>query len=159
VRLALVVLVLFLAGCSAEVTGAPAKDDSPKVGHTSLVVPIELRPVLETGAGKVLKDPATGESLTLADPMMTIEELDGAEIIFDKTNGTWALTLNLNDADTKKFGDWTTEHTNERLAVVIDDAVVIAPTIQSPITGGEVQITGNYTQDEVKALLDKVTGR
>jgi len=150
------VLVLVVAGCSADVAGAPAKDDSPKVGAVSLVVPIELRPVTEDGA-TVLKDPTTGESLKLADPMMTIEELDGAEI--SNATGAWALTLDLNSADTKTFADWTSEHTNERLAIVIDDEVVIAPTIQQAITAGEVQITGDYTRDDVEELLDKVTGR
>jgi preprotein translocase subunit SecD len=159
VRLVWVVLLLVLAGCGTDVAGTPVKDDSPTIGHASLVVPIELRPVLETGDGEVLEDADSGESLTLADPVMTVEELDGAEITFDRAAATWALTLDLNDADARTFGDWTAAHTGERLAVVIDDEVVFAPTIQSAITGGEVQITGDYTQDEVKALLDRLTGR
>ena len=52
------------------------------------------------------------------------------------------LNLNLTEEDAKTFGDWTADHVNERLAMVIDGEVVIAPTIQSAITGGEVQITG-----------------
>lgn len=157
-RAALLVLVLVLAGCSAEVTGAPNKDDSPTVGAVALVVPIEMRPAVESG-GTEVKDPQTGESLTVGEPMMTIEELDGAEVTFDKANSTWALTIHLNDKDSKTFEDWTRDHTGEQLAVLIDGEVVIAPTIQSAIEGGDIQITGDFTQKDVDALLDKITGR
>jgi preprotein translocase subunit SecD len=191
VRVAWLVLValLALAGCTSRTGGAPAKDDSPVVGSTNLVVPIELRPVVEQGTSPSaapsasasaspsasasaspsasasappsqtqLPDPS-GEQLTLAEPVMTIEHLDRAEILFDQPNSTWALSIDLTDEDTAAFADWTADHVNERLAMVVDDEVLIAPTIQSAITDGVVQITGNYTQDEVKELLDKITGR
>lgn len=171
--LLVLVAVLALAGCTSRTAGAPAKDDSPVVGATDLVVPIELCPVVEPGTSasaepsatpsatpsqKHLPDPS-GEQLTLAEPVMTIERLDRAEVIFDKVNSTWALSIDLTDEDTAAFADWTADHVNERLAMVVDDEVIIAPTIQSAITDGVVQITGDYTQDEVKDLLDKITGR
>jgi preprotein translocase subunit SecD len=156
VRAWLLALSLVLAGCGTEVGGAPEKDTSPTVGAVSLVVPVELRPVADEGT-TVLKDPTTGDSLTLADPIMTIERLDGAEISGD--NGMWALVLHLNTKDTRTFADWTTAHTGERLAVVIDGEVVVAPTVQAAITGGDVQVSGNYTQDDVEKLLDEITGR
>jgi preprotein translocase subunit SecD len=159
----MVAAVLALAGCTSETTGAPAKDDSPSVGAVSLVVPIEMRPVVEAGTsappdGDELPGP-DGELLTLGEPMMVVEELDGAEIKFDQQVGTWALNLDLTEEDGRTFGDWTADHTGERLAMVIDGEVVVAPEIQSAITGGEVQITGQYTQSEVTDLLDKITGR
>lgn len=176
----MLVAVLVLAGCTSRTEGAPAKDDSPVVGPVSLVVPIELRPVLEqTGSsgspapttsgtalpsasavpsGTVLPDPS-GEQLTLADPVMTIERLDRAEVMMDKDTAAWALVLSLTDEDAAAFADWTADHIGERLAMVIDGAVVIAPTIQDAITGGVVHITGDYTQNDVRDLLDKITGR
>ena len=154
-RAVLLVLVLALAGCTAEVTGSPATG-SPAPGPVRVAVPVEMRPVTEDGA-TVLDDPATGESLALADPILTVEELEGAEVTND--NGGWALTLDLNARDTKTFADWTTDHTGERLAIVVDGEVVVAPTIQGAITGGEVQITGNYTRDDVEDLRDRITGR
>jgi preprotein translocase subunit SecD len=156
VRAWLLALSLVLAGCGTEVGGTPEKDTSPTVGAVSLVVPVELRPVADEGT-TVLKDPTTGESLALADPIMTIEQLDGAEISSD--NGTWALVLHLNTKDTRTFADWTSAHTGERLAIVIDGDVVVAPTIQAAITGGDVQVSGNYTRDDVEKLLDEITGR
>jgi preprotein translocase subunit SecD len=157
VRAALLVLVLVLAGCGAEVTGTPTKDDSPTVKAVALAVPIEMRPVVESG-GTAVKDPQTGESLSVDEPMMTIEHLDGAEIGQDQS-GSWMLTIHLNDKDSATFEDWTREHTGERLAVLIGDDVVVAPTIQAAISGGDIQINGDFTKEDVEALLDKITGR
>lgn len=159
----LLVAVLVLAGCTSTTAGAPDKDDSPVVGPVSLVVPIELRPVLEqTGSPApsttVLPDPS-GEQLTLTDPVMTIERLDRAEVMMDKSTAAWALVLSLTDEDAAAFAGWTADHIGERLAMVIDGEVVIAPTIQDTITGGVVHITGDYTQNDVSDLLDKITGR
>lgn len=161
-RAVLLVLLLVLTGCSAEVGGAPEKDDSPVVGPVDLVFPIEMRPVLEPSTSALpsateLPDPS-GESLTLADPVMTIERLDRAEIMLDPSQ-QWALSITLTDEDATTFADWTADHIGERLAMVIDGEVVIAPTIQDAITGGVVHITGNYTQDDIRELLDKITGR
>ena len=149
--------VLVIGGCSAEVNGAPAKDDSPTVGNVALAVPIEMRPVVESG-GTIVKDPQTGETLHVDDPMMTIEHLDGAEIGQDQSGG-WMLTIHLNDKNAATFADWTAGHTGERLAVLIDDEVVLAPTIQSAIDGGDIQISGKFTKKDVEELLDKITGR
>jgi len=171
--LLMLVTVLALAGCTSRTSGAPAKDDSPVVGPVDLVVPIEMRPVVEPGTSASaepsasasaapsqtqLPDPS-GEQLTLTEPVMTIERLDRAEVMFDKVNATWALSITLTDKDSATFTDWTADHVGERLAMVVDDEVVVAPTIQDAITGGVVQITGKYTQDDVTKLLDKITGR
>lgn len=156
----LLVLMLLLAGCTAEVTGAPAKDDAPSVGPVSLVVPIEMRPVIGPSStepsGTELPDPS-GARLTLADPIMVVERLDGAEI--ENTTGSWALNLDLTDDDAATFADWTAGHVGEQLAMVVDGKIVVAPEIQAAITGGNVQISGNYTRDEIDDLLDEITGR
>lgn len=167
-RVVWLVLALVLAGCTAEVSGTPAGSAGSTTGSSTvstedgtgpvdLVVPVEMRPVLESGAGTVLPDPTTGESLTLADPMMTIRRLDGAKVT--DAGGTWALILDLVAADTKTFEEWTVEHVGERVAMVVDGEVVIAPTIQGVITAGSLQIAGDYTQDQISDLLDKITGR
>jgi preprotein translocase subunit SecD len=158
---AVLLAVLLLAGCVSREGGTSESGGttSPASGPVDLAVPIELRPVLETASTDptVIVLPAEdGEQLTLAEPVMTIRRLDGAEV--KSENGTWVLDLDLDDADGKAFGDWTTAHTGERLAMVADDEVLMAPQIQSAITGGEIQIAGDYTQDEAQDLLEKITG-
>lgn len=171
----MVAAVLALAGCTSRTEGEPAKDDSPVVGPVSLVVPIEMRPVLEQTVPSgspapsttsalplpsttVLPDPS-GEQLTLAEPIMVVEQLERAEIKREDVSTTWTLVLDLTEKDSAIFAGWTVDHVDERLAMVIDGEVVVAPTIQAAIIDGSVQISGDYTEAEIHDLLDKITGR
>lgn len=158
-----VLAALLLAGCTSRVGGAPEESEpDTTTGPVDLAVPIEMRPVLETASTDpdVLVLPAEdGEQLTLAEPIFTVRRLDKAAISYAETGLTWVLSLDLDEADGKSFGDWTGDHIGERLAMVADDEVLMAPQIQSAITGGELQITSQYTKDEAQALLDKITGR
>ena len=151
-----------LAGCVSREGGTSDGGEQDAPERVELVIPIELRPVLETGS----TDPAVivlptedGEQLTLAEPVLTIRGLDSAEVTFEQNAGTWVLNLDLEDADGDAFGDWTTDHVGERLAMVADEQVLMAPQIQSAITGGEIQISADYTRDEAEALLDMITGK
>lgn len=151
-----------LAGCVSREGDTPGGDESTTPKPMELAVPIEVRPVLETESTDptVLVLPTEdGERLTLTDPIFTIRELDGAEVELEHNTGAWVLNLDLNDVDGDAFGGWTAEHVGERLALVADQEVIMAPQIQSAITGGEIQIAGNYTQDDVQALLDKIIGK
>ena len=165
VLLAVLLPASVLAGCVSREGGASdgggTTSASPASGPVDLAVPIELRPVLETPSTDptvIMLPTENGEQLTLAEPVLTIRELDGAEVTFEQNAGTWVLNLDLDDVDGEAFGDWTTAHTGERLAMVADDEVLTAPQIQSPITGGELQIAGDFTRDEARDLLDRITG-
>lgn len=52
----------------------------------------------------------------------------------------------------RKFGEVTSSHIGERLAIVLDNEVISAPTIQSAITGGSGVITGRFTTKEANDL-------
>ncbi len=62
-----------------------------------------------------------------------------------------ALTFNKKGAE--KFKNVTGQYINERLAILLDEIVFIAPTIQSRIPTGEARITGNFTVEEVHDLV------
>ena len=53
---------------------------------------------------------------------------------------------------TRRFAKLTTEHVNERFAIVLDDKVLSAPTIREPIPGGRGQISGGFTLQGAKDL-------
>jgi SecD/SecF fusion protein len=66
-------------------------------------------------------------------------------------NGQVEVTLRMNAAGAKKWADMTTRASNEgnrEIAIVLDNEVVSAPTVNQPITGGNSSITGNYTVEE-----------
>ncbi|HEX3784266.1 MAG TPA: hypothetical protein VHX38_31800 [Pseudonocardiaceae bacterium] len=90
--------------------------------------------------------------------------LDGTQII-DATavqdpNGTgYMVTLTFNSAGAKTWATYTAAHVNQHAAFVLDTQVVSAPTIQSAITGGNTQISDNFTQQQAEQLANTLIGR
>jgi preprotein translocase subunit SecD len=75
------------------------------------------------------------------------EELTDAQPSFDQ-NGRPAVSFRFNPSGARAFGDYTAAHIGEPFAIVLDDEVISAPTIQSHIAGGLGIITGNFTVEE-----------
>ncbi|MGZ2257579.1 protein translocase subunit SecD [Roseobacter sp. A03A-229] len=82
-----------------------------------------------------------------AAPVVTGEELVDAQPAFDQ-NGRPAVNFRFNTSGARKFGDYTAENIGSPFAIVLDDEVVSAPTIQSHIPGGSGIITGQFTVEE-----------
>jgi preprotein translocase subunit SecD len=86
------------------------------------------------------------------------DDVGGASFFNDPKNG-WSVDLSFKGAGQDKwtnltkdvYGDGTTDATKRRVAIVLDNVVVSAPTIQSVIPGN-AQIYGSFTQPEVETL-------
>ncbi len=75
------------------------------------------------------------------------------------STGEWQVNLEFTGKGADKFADVTTRVTTQQppqnqLAIVLDAAVVSAPTIQEAITGGQAQITGQFAQAEAQGLAN-----
>ncbi|MED4585557.1 protein translocase subunit SecD [Brevibacillus choshinensis] len=57
-------------------------------------------------------------------------------------------------SDSKKLEDVTRANLHKRMAIFLDENLQTNPTIQSVITGGSAQITGDYTQESAQELAD-----
>ena len=84
-------------------------------------------------------------------PVVTGEELVDAQPSFDQ-NGAPAVSFRFNTSGARKFGNYTAENIGSPFAIVLDDEVVSAPTIQSHIAGGSGIITGNFNVEESTRL-------
>jgi preprotein translocase subunit SecD len=62
------------------------------------------------------------------------------------------VTLRFNANGRRAFGQATSEHTNELMAIVLDGNVVSAPNIEQPILTGSAVIRGGFTQQEASDL-------
>ncbi|SHG79296.1 preprotein translocase subunit SecD [Cognatiyoonia sediminum] len=80
-------------------------------------------------------------------PVVSGEELVDAQPSFDQ-NGSPAVNFRFNVSGARKFGDYTLENIGQPFAIVLDDEVISAPTIQSHIAGGSGIITGNFSVEE-----------
>ena len=84
-------------------------------------------------------------------PVVTGEDLENAQLDFDQ-NGRPAVAFRFNTAAAREFGDYTLENIGSPFAIVLDNQVISAPTIQSHIPGGSGIITGNFTVEEATNL-------
>jgi len=66
--------------------------------------------------------------------------------------GEWAVSIQLNEEGTKIFSRLTGANVNKRLAIVIDDKVVMAPNIKEKIPNGSASLEGNMSAIEAKDL-------
>ncbi|MGJ5620112.1 protein translocase subunit SecD [Sulfitobacter sp. MF3-043] len=80
-------------------------------------------------------------------PVVTGEELVDAQPSFDQ-NGSPAVNFRFNTSGARKFGDYTADNIGAPFAIVLDDEVISAPTIQSHIPGGSGIITGRFSVEE-----------
>ena len=101
-------------------------------------------------------DRGPGHRLEQFPPLFPGSEVSTATIGQDQTGG---LTVNfqLKDNGAKLFGDYTRDHIGEYFAIVLDGKVVSAPSINSSIPGGQVQIeaggVGGFPVNEANNLV------
>lgn len=87
-------------------------------------------------------------------------DVKSASASLDQTNGNgWMVLLNFTGSGTTKFGSITTRVTKlsapqNQVAVVLDGLVYTSPQINQAITGGNAQITGNFTQRAASDLAN-----
>ena len=79
------------------------------------------------------------------------ESLKDSQADFDQNNMPVVTTV-FDASGARKFARLTTDHVNERFAIVLDDMVLSAPTIREPIPGGRGQISGGFTLQGAKDL-------
>ncbi len=79
------------------------------------------------------------------------DSLKNSEASFDQNNMP-VVTTEFDASGARRFAKLTTEHVNERFAIVLDDKVLSAPNIREPIPGGRGQISGNFTLQSAKDL-------
>lgn len=83
--------------------------------------------------------------------VVTGEQLTDAQPDFDQ-NGLPAVSFRFNPSGARKFGDYTAENIGSPFAIVLDEEVISAPTIQDHIPGGAGIITGQFSIEESNRL-------
>ncbi len=79
------------------------------------------------------------------------ESLKDSQAEFDQHNMPVVSTV-FDASGARRFAKLTTEHVNERFAIVLDGKVLSAPVIREPIPGGRGQISGGFTLQGAKDL-------
>ena len=78
--------------------------------------------------------------------------LTNAQSGFDPQTGEPIIEFRLNGVGTRRFAQVTVDNLKHRFAIVLDNQIISAPVINSPIVGGSGEITGNFTADSAHQL-------
>jgi preprotein translocase subunit SecD len=95
--------------------------------------------------------PVADAPATVYHTVMTGAGLNTATVSRSQT-GEYEITFSLKSDATQTFGDYTSTHTGQYLAIVLDKRVVSVPVIKVPITDGQGVISGSFTADSANTL-------
>jgi preprotein translocase subunit SecD len=113
--------------------------------------PVAEGTTIQTDFGMENAPATTDAGETIYHTVMTGAGLQTASVTRSQT-GEYAISFVLK-SDTKDiFAEYTTSHQQQYLAIVLDKQVISAPIIQSPITDGNGQISGKFSQEEAQTL-------
>jgi len=99
-------------------------------------------------------------ALTPDDRAVTGKDLVRAEEARDPRDGKLQVAFRLNNRGANRFSRLTIDHKptrdgmKYRLAIVLDGKIHSAPQLNEPITGGSGVISGDFTKNEIKRLVD-----
>jgi preprotein translocase subunit SecD len=88
--------------------------------------------------------------------VMTGAQLDTVTVEAAALTGSYEIAFTLKPEGAKVFGDYTSSHVGQYLAIVLDKQVISTPIINGAITGGQGVIQGNFTADSANSLAVKL---
>jgi protein-export membrane protein SecD len=92
------------------------------------------------------------------EPVRRRVEVDGSNLTDarpgqdSQRGGGWVVNFTFDSVGARRFADVTNANVGKRFAIVLDDKVISAPVINTPITGGRGQISGNFTAQSANDL-------
>jgi SecD/SecF fusion protein len=125
-----------------DILGRTAKLEFRLLGQQG-AADVDLLPMREAGGQKV---PVERQIIVEGG------DLIDAQPAFDSRTQEPIVNFRFNIRGAQRFGQATTENLGRALAIVLDNEVVSAPTIQSAITGGSGQISGRFTVQQANDL-------
>ena len=87
--------------------------------------------------------------------ILTGRYVKGAQLDFDSTTGAPKVNIQFNDEGAKIFEELTVRNVGKPLAIFLDNNLIEMPVVQEKISGGRAQITGKFTRDEAKKMVER----
>ncbi|GGQ01337.1 protein translocase subunit SecD [Streptomyces griseomycini] len=90
-------------------------------------------------------------------------DVDEAEAVLNTQTGAgWTVTMKFSDKGAKKFADITgrlaqNQSPQNQFAIVLDGEVVSDPYVSQALTGGNAEISGNFTQQSAQELANMLS--
>ena len=93
-------------------------------------------------------------SKIFSDTGLTGALLSRADLEFNQTTGAPAVAITFNKEGKDLFAKITKDNIGKMLAIFLDGKSLSMPVIREAITDGKAQITGSFTPDEAKKLVE-----
>lgn len=84
--------------------------------------------------------------------IITNKHISDARYDLDPTRNIYTVDITMNQEGTELWSKMTRQGLKREIAMVLDDKVCVAPTVQSEITNGRTEITGDFTAEEAAGL-------
>ncbi len=104
--------------------------------------------------GKLFKKKGefTLDSLRVGDqPIIGINEIQSVSKTYDVT-GMPSIQATFTEKGKQLFKEHTANNIGKKVAIVIKDKLVTAPIIHAEIPGGKIEVSGQFTQEEVDLM-------
>ena len=84
---------------------------------------------------------------------LTGKDLKKAQVTTDQA-GHWVVGLEFNDEGARKFSTLTKELVGKPMAIFFNGELMSSPNVNEQITGGNAVISGSFTYDDAKKMVD-----
>lgn len=90
-------------------------------------------------------------------------DVDKAQAVWNAQNAAgWTVTMDFTDSGGKRFADITgklakNQPPQNQFAIVLDGEVVSDPSVDQALTGGNAEISGNFTQQSAESLANMLS--
>lgn len=96
-----------------------------------------------------------GESAQFIQTNLTGRYIKGAQLTFDPNTNAPQVSLEFNEEGAKIFEELTGANVGKTIAIFLDGQLIEAPVVQQKITGGKAQITGRFTVEDARLLVER----
>lgn len=114
---------------------------------------------------KAVDELAATASLTFRNPsgetVMDGSAVASASVGVDtskSTTGEYVVQLELNSEGAQTFADITSQYLNQQISIYMDETMLSNPTVQSVISDGHAQISGNFDAESATKLANQING-
>jgi len=117
------------------------------IGETPL---LDFREVVENKNAS-----STEDKYQFIPTTLTGRYVQAAQVDFNNTTGAPQVNIQFTDEGAKIFEDLTAKNVGKPLAIFLDNGLIEMPVVQQKISGGKAQITGSFSIDQARQLVER----
>lgn len=154
--------VLKIIGSTAQLQFREVLEIIPAGSENYESIQVTVPDVEDVAAYQALKDQeivlekaapdGTTVKVRMGPTRLTGDIIASAEAAVGQDSAGYRITFKLTDAATQQFAALTTELQGKQLAIVLDYVLESYPNVKEPITGGQGEISGDFSRNEARDL-------